>query len=242
MKYRQIRKFHNENLVSTPIVDYYVYLLTPFFTNFFLKYKIIPNTVTVMMILSGIMGALFFCLPGIQFAVLGIIFMHLWYILDGSDGEVARITKNFSLYGEELDFLAHNIDHPCFTAAFIARALYIDKSYILFIALSYVLDSMYRFTLSLNSIIILKEKKEKRDASPQGNRLFIVLKCIIRNLNNFPLFVLVFPILLMIDSLAGVKWGGIFLIIRTAAALIYTPFCVIRSAKYIYPKKKGERE
>lgn len=83
-----------------------------------LKLKMIPNVVTLCMIIIGIIGAVLFAMPQLWCKILGVVFIHLWYITDLSDGEVARITKRFSKYGTDIDYYAHMINHPLFIAAF----------------------------------------------------------------------------------------------------------------------------
>src|SRR5207244_6926830 len=51
--------------------------------------------------------------------VLGLLFIHIWYVLDCSDGEVARIKNYFSKFGTEIDYTAHMVNHPIFNLAFI---------------------------------------------------------------------------------------------------------------------------
>ena len=87
------------------------------FFNKIRKVAIRPNTITLFMIFFGIVGSLFFALPKWEFKVLGIICYYLWYIMDCSDGEVARITKQFSTYGRDMDYWAHLTCHPLMNLA-----------------------------------------------------------------------------------------------------------------------------
>jgi phosphatidylglycerophosphate synthase len=48
---------------------------------------------------------------------MAIIVYWLWFILDCSDGEVARHTKTFSQYGTQLDWIAHLVCHPLMVLA-----------------------------------------------------------------------------------------------------------------------------
>lgn len=109
---------YNKNWLVNFWCDNYARYLSPFMTMAALKLKIIPNIITLCMIIFGIIGAVLFSLPELWCKILGVVFIHLWYIADESDGEVARITKRFSKYGTDLDFYAHMINHPLFIAAF----------------------------------------------------------------------------------------------------------------------------
>ena len=120
MKYSTIRKeYQHHTLDGMVFVDPYATLLSPLVTNVCLRLKLIPNVVTLCMIGSGALGAVFFALPFLWAKILGTVLIHLWYVLDCSDGEVARITKRFSKFGTEIDYTAHVVNHPLFLAAFL---------------------------------------------------------------------------------------------------------------------------
>ena len=55
-----------------------------------------------------------------------------------SDGQVARYTKTFSKYGEELDYVAHHICHGLFIASFAVN-LYFLQYNLDFIKLDYLI-------------------------------------------------------------------------------------------------------
>lgn len=58
--------------------------ISPYFSAFYIKKKVAPNTITIHMIISGIIGAIFFSFSNIYFKLIGVIFMQLWFILDCS--------------------------------------------------------------------------------------------------------------------------------------------------------------
>lgn len=87
-------------------------ILSPYFSVWFIKHKVIPNKITILMIIFGIVGSIFFILPYVWSKIVGYLFWFLWFTMDLSDGEVARYTKQFSKYGTEMDYMAHLIDHP----------------------------------------------------------------------------------------------------------------------------------
>ena len=72
MKYKDIRAFQPKGLKTDFIICPYCYLLSPFFTKFFVKHHIIPNAVTILMILSGLLGAVLFAVPLLPLRILGV--------------------------------------------------------------------------------------------------------------------------------------------------------------------------
>lgn len=112
LNYKEIRsKYQNKTWF---LCDRYALIISPFITKEMLRMKLRPNIVTLLMMISGIIGAIMFSFDNLALRILGIVFIHLWYVLDCSDGEVARITKIFSRMGKEIDYTAHIINHPYF--------------------------------------------------------------------------------------------------------------------------------
>ena len=109
------------------MVDHYAKLISPLFTKFLIKTGISPNGVTVLMMIAGIAGAVLFAIPSIACKAFGLIFIHAWFVLDCSDGEVARITGTFSKFGTEMDYTAHVINHPLFNLAFICSLMSLGR-------------------------------------------------------------------------------------------------------------------
>jgi len=80
-----------------------------YFTWFFLYTSIIPNQLTVLMILLGITGGIFLGLDSYISGLIGSLFLQLFLIFDCVDGEIARCKKIFSSKGKFLDFIANDI-------------------------------------------------------------------------------------------------------------------------------------
>ncbi len=68
-----------------------------------LKTKITPNQISLMSFIVGLFGALFFYLGDYIFLVIGGLLVHLSSIIDGCDGEVARLKLSESKYGGWFD-------------------------------------------------------------------------------------------------------------------------------------------
>ncbi|MER7664113.1 MULTISPECIES: CDP-alcohol phosphatidyltransferase family protein [unclassified Streptomyces] len=72
-------------------------------TRLLVTTKITPNQLTYVMTICGVLAAPALLVPGIWGAVLGVVAVQLYLLLDCVDGEVARWKKQFSLSGVYLD-------------------------------------------------------------------------------------------------------------------------------------------
>jgi phosphatidylglycerophosphate synthase len=65
--------------------------------------RVTPNQLTYVMTVAGVLAAPALLVPGIGGAVLGVVMVQLYLLLDCVDGEVARWKQQFSLGGVYLD-------------------------------------------------------------------------------------------------------------------------------------------
>ncbi|MBO8191667.1 CDP-alcohol phosphatidyltransferase family protein [Streptomyces oryzae] len=65
--------------------------------------RVTPNQLTYVMTLAGVLALPALLVPGVGGAVLGVVMVQLYLLLDCVDGEVARWKKQFSLGGVYLD-------------------------------------------------------------------------------------------------------------------------------------------
>lgn len=173
--------------------------ISPLFTALFIKRKVKPNTITLFMILCGIIGSILFAFPSLITKIFGVVFFHLWFIMDCSDGEVARITKTFSKYGKEMDFMAHLIDHPLMNLSLWITFILIDIEnwfiysllFILFISLELINRSLTLFTTYLSSENKVKEEERT------------LFKYIVIQFSSYPNFILIYPAILLVDLFLG---------------------------------------
>jgi phosphatidylglycerophosphate synthase len=82
-----------------------------------------PNTVTLVSILMGIVGGSCFALGVPGMAAIGALLFLASTIIDGCDGEIARLTFRESVFGARLDILGDNLVH-LFLFGGIAIGLY----------------------------------------------------------------------------------------------------------------------
>ncbi len=80
-------------------------------SRLFMKLGFSPNTITLLSMLTGLMGAACFTLGSYRWGIMGALLFQLAVIIDCCDGEVARLTFAESRLGQELDLVSDNIVH-----------------------------------------------------------------------------------------------------------------------------------
>ena len=76
-----------------------------------LETSVTPNTMTIFSTLLGLLGAAFFLGASRSAYVPGALLVWLHSVLDGCDGELARVRFQESAFGSDLDFWGDNIVH-----------------------------------------------------------------------------------------------------------------------------------
>lgn len=90
--------------INDPIDTHFVDYVAMVFSKLFIKLHIIPNVVTMLAMISGVSGGVVLALNrGLGMDLLGVALVFLSAVFDGSDGQVARLTKHFSRLGRMLD-------------------------------------------------------------------------------------------------------------------------------------------
>ena len=226
LAYKNIRKANPYTFWKSQFVGFFICIrISPITTFLFIKNHIKPNTVTLLMIISGIVGAGFFSLPNIGCKILGVFFIYLWFIFDCSDGEVARMTKTFSIFGKEFDLIAHITNHPLFILAFLASLIQIDRYNLnlLFILAIVLISSelILRNMISLDIICNFKMKEQKQTSKKSQNLIIKIIKYMYANSVLFPNFALLFPVCFIIDYYFRTDIGYYYLII-TSISYVFT--------------------
>ena len=106
---KNLRKVVQKDVEPEPYAKYVVRPISILFTWVFVRTPISANHVTILQEILGIIGAILFVFGRF---VLGALFLQLGYILDCSDGEVARWKKQQSESGNFLDLIGHMIVIP----------------------------------------------------------------------------------------------------------------------------------
>lgn len=224
MKYSEIRKF-TPRKASDSLIDALCIAISPIFTKIFIKRNVSPNGVTLLMILLGIIGSLLLSLPYMLLKCIGSFFLLLWYTMDRSDGEVARITQKFSKYGKEMDYIAHLICHPLFVMAVWCNFLQLNKydmNIISFLSLILISNELIsRNFISFDTYLNGNKPMYSSNLVPiiNGN-LLQQIKYWISQLLVFPNIVVFFPLFLILDFYDIINSYYVFLLIVSVNVLV----------------------
>src|SRR2546428_4074541 len=80
-------------------------------TKRLMRTSVTPNQITLGSAVVGIIGAFFLAQPSQVWQVLGSLLFLLSAIMDGCDGEIARLTFQESAFGAKLDLIMDNVVH-----------------------------------------------------------------------------------------------------------------------------------
>jgi phosphatidylglycerophosphate synthase len=84
--------------------------------------RVTPNQLTYLMTLFGVLAAPALLVPGVTGAVLGVLAVQMYLLLDCVDGEVARWKKQYSLNGVYLDRVGAYLTDAAVLVGFGLRA------------------------------------------------------------------------------------------------------------------------
>lgn len=99
-----------------------------YFTYLFVKIGLTANQVTLLGIIPGILGGILLIIGGFKYWLIGIVCFLLSYILDYSDGEVARFNRKESTRGKFLDSILHSAFMNSYLILSVAVGLYRELS------------------------------------------------------------------------------------------------------------------
>jgi phosphatidylglycerophosphate synthase len=91
-------------------------------------YPITPNQITIFSIGLGIVGALLLLRPTYGFGLLGSLLFLASTIIDGCDGEIARLKFQESAEGAKLDIVGDNVVHAVLFPCVALHAYFVDPS------------------------------------------------------------------------------------------------------------------
>jgi phosphatidylglycerophosphate synthase len=108
---------------ESPVVRRINRPLSRMLTKRLMRTAVTPNQITLLSALIGLSGAYLLAQPSQLWQVLGSLLFLLSTIIDGCDGEIARLTFQESAFGAKLDLVMDNVVHG-FLFAGIALGLY----------------------------------------------------------------------------------------------------------------------
>jgi phosphatidylglycerophosphate synthase len=157
----------------TDFLSYFFYQKIAYKITLFLKdTKVTPNKITLLSLLIGVLASLFFLF---DFKIISFFLLHLSFLFDCVDGQLARATNNFSKIGSFLDNISDRIVENFLLLVFVYKY---DFFYIDFLIFFNMLFSYIQDILIYSKTEFLKLKKiEKVIFSPIYflNRSFVIL-------------------------------------------------------------------
>ena len=107
-----------------------LYLIHPLASRlvpFFAQIRLTPNAVSITGMLFGILaGFAYYRYLDLRFAITGFALMIAWHVMDGADGQLARLTRSQSHFGKVLDGISDNVT---FLAVYTALAIALSRKY-----------------------------------------------------------------------------------------------------------------
>jgi len=124
---KNLRKVIGRPNEIDPYAKYIIRPISIWFTWVFVRTPLTANHVTIIQEIFGIIGAVLFACGRF---VLGAVFLQLGFIMDNSDGEVARWKNQQSESGKFLDLIGHMIVIPFYFFG-LGLGLYLQQGYII---------------------------------------------------------------------------------------------------------------
>ena len=106
---KQVVRKSNE---PEPYARYVIRPISIYFTWIFVRTPLTANQVTVLQEVIGVTGAVLLGFGRVEYALVGAFLLQLGYVLDCTDGEVARWKGQQSINGVFLDLIGHAIIIP----------------------------------------------------------------------------------------------------------------------------------
>lgn len=107
--------------IEDPTNLYCVHPISNRLTPLFARIGIVPNAVSIAGMVFGIgSGFAYYRYQDTWFAILGFMLMFAWHVMDGVDGQLARLTGAQSPFGKVLDGIC---DYVTFTSVYVGLAL-----------------------------------------------------------------------------------------------------------------------
>ena len=108
---------------------FFVHPVAHWLTHRLARVGVRPNAVSIAGMLFGIAAGLAYARGGCRdwrFATIGFVLMILWHVMDGTDGQLARLTNTRSELGRVLDGIC---DYVTFIAVYLALAFRLARDH-----------------------------------------------------------------------------------------------------------------
>ncbi len=112
--------------IEDPTNLYFIHPISSRLVPVFAKIGLTPNAVSLIGMGCGILaGVAYHFYTASWCAIAGFVLMLAWHVMDGADGQLARLTKTYSELGKVLDGIC---DYVTFTAVYVGLALALSAS------------------------------------------------------------------------------------------------------------------
>ena len=106
---------------------YFVHPIASCLVPLFAALRVPPNAVSIAGMAFGISaGAAYYAYQDPRCAIAGFILMVAWHVMDGADGQLARLTNTHSQFGKVLDGIC---DYVTFIAVYVGLAINLSRQY-----------------------------------------------------------------------------------------------------------------
>lgn len=199
--------------------------ISPYITKFLLLLGLNANQVTFIILVLGIIGGLMFFFPKLWF--IGIIFLFIAFILDHSDGEVARYRKTISLKGCYIGDIYHVIVPKIYFAGLTFSTYLLTNKLSVFIFGFLCI----MFSTSISTRIYYYTLFDKNNHNLKEPNKVTIISFLWGN--PYVLFILLFVLLLGFRYICIVFYGILFTIVQIGGFISR-----IRRLKYLERGKK----
>jgi len=136
--------------------------------------KISPNQITMCGMTIGLVGAFFLSCPGYWLQFMGSLLFLFCVIIDGVDGEIARLKLKETRFGHYLDVITDNIVHVAVFVG-IAFGLYNETGNIIYLYSLWFLMGGFCVCVIAVYFCILRRSPEEIKQAPKALRLMALL-------------------------------------------------------------------
>jgi len=113
--------------IEDPTNLYCVHPVSNWLTPRFARIGITPNAVSIAGMVFGVgSGFAYYRYQNVWFAIAGFVLMFTWHVMDGVDGQLARLTGLQSPFGKVLDGIC---DYVTFASVYIGLALVLSRQH-----------------------------------------------------------------------------------------------------------------
>jgi len=168
-----------ENFISNKKLHFFSSIFSPLLTYLFVNLGFSANSVTVIFIITGIVGGLLLFLVPFEYFWISYLLWRLHIIIDMSDGEVARYTKKFNDNAIYWDFMGHSIIYPLYFGGIFFIAFHeMDLNIAIGLIGTIVVSLLRAVTKNFQAMLYRTSKKtesEKKVYTRRNNILLYIL-------------------------------------------------------------------